>query len=192
MLFRSNNMEAFFRATFDTWRDYKRTDRQVAYVGYSPIIGVDGEKIIQDLPHGHVLHVVRNPWSAYADTKKRPVPMSLESYMLCWNVNQYYALLGRKKYPGRYHVVRTEDVMADSTKALTPVLEAMGLEGAESLATPTFNGEPLTQVYPWGTIRTPTPEANKATAEELSGEEIDSIRTLTWQYQEVLGYTNFI
>ena len=116
--FMNDHMEAFFRATFDAWKDCRRSGREKVWVGYSPIIGVDGEKIIQDLPHGHVLHVVRNPWSAYADTKKRPVPMSLESYMLCWNVNQYYALLGRKKYPGRYHVVRTEDVMADSTKAM--------------------------------------------------------------------------
>ena len=30
-----------------------------------------------ELPGAHFLHVVRNPWSAYADTKKRPVPLSL-------------------------------------------------------------------------------------------------------------------
>ena len=67
-----NNVAAFFRATFDAWKDYQRTGRETVYVGYSPIIVVDAEKILRDLPQAHVLHVVRNPWSAYADTKKRP------------------------------------------------------------------------------------------------------------------------
>src|SRR5215207_4087760 len=67
---RASNVEAFFRATFDAWKDYRRTDEQEVYVGYSPIIAVDADKILSDLPQAHFLHVVRNPWSAYADTKK--------------------------------------------------------------------------------------------------------------------------
>ena len=67
---RGNNIAAFFRATFDAWKDYNRTGNEVVYVGYSPIVVVDTEKILSDLPQAHVLHVVRNPWSAYADTKK--------------------------------------------------------------------------------------------------------------------------
>src|ERR1051326_5956110 len=57
----ANNMAAFFRATFDAWKNYRRTGREQVYVGYSPIITVDGEKILRDLPNAHVLHVVRNP-----------------------------------------------------------------------------------------------------------------------------------
>ena len=82
-------------------------------VGYSPIIVVDADKILNDLPQAQVLHVVRNPWSAYADTKKRPVPLSLAHYMLGWTLNQYYALLFRERFPGRLHIVRAEDVMGD-------------------------------------------------------------------------------
>ena len=74
---RANNMAAFFRSTFEAWKDYKASGRESFYVGYSPIIGIDGEKILSDLPQAHVLHVVRNPWSAYADTKKRAVPLPL-------------------------------------------------------------------------------------------------------------------
>jgi hypothetical protein len=85
---RASNVEAFFRATFDAWKDYRRTGRESVYVGYSPVVVVDAEKVLADLPDAHVLHVVRNPWSAYADTKKRPVPLSLSSYLLCWTLNQ--------------------------------------------------------------------------------------------------------
>jgi hypothetical protein len=189
---RANNVQAFFRATFDAWKDFNRTGRESVHVGYSPIITVDGEQILRDMPEAHVLHVVRNPWSAFADTKKRPVPLSLTHYMLGWTLNQYHALLLREKYPDRMHLVRIEDVMADSSKTLGAVCEALGLETAESLKVPSWNGAPLEEVYPWGTIRRATPEANRATAEELSVQERDEIRARTWQYLEVFDYKSFI
>ena len=189
---RANNVAAFFRATFDSWKDYRRTGREQVYVGYSPIIGVDADKIVNDLPRAHVLHVVRNPWSAYADTKKRPVPHSLANYMLGWTLNQYFALLYRQQFPGRVHIVRAEDVMRDPVRALAPVLSALGLDPAELLPVPSWNHQPLEQVYPWGTIRTPTPEANRATALELSAAEIDEIRSRAWQYLDVFDYPRFL
>ena len=99
-------------------KDYVRIGEEEVYVGYSPIVVVDADTILNELPRAHVLHVVRNPWSAYADTKKRPVPLPLETYMLGWTLNQYYALLNREKHPERMHIVRLEDVLADPTEAL--------------------------------------------------------------------------
>jgi hypothetical protein len=189
---RGDNMAAFFRATFDAWKDYKRTGEQVVYVGYSPIIGVDSDKILTDLPQAHVLHVVRNPWSAYADTKKRPMPLSLHHYMLGWTMNQYYALYFKERFPDRMHIVRAEDVMADSYRTLGEVCTQLGLEPAESLRKPTWNGSELEEVYPWGTLRKVTPEANRATAAELSQEERDKIRAYTWQYLDAFDYKRFI
>jgi len=189
---RASNVAAFFRATFDVWRDYRRSDREEVYVGYSPVIAVDGDKILDELPGAHVLHVVRNPWSAYADTKKRPVPLPLPAYMLGWTLNQYHALLFRERYPDRFHIVRAEDVMADARAALAHVLDALGLEPDDALAQPSWNGTPLAEVYPWGTIRSPTPEANAATARELSRDEQEEIRRRAWQYLEVFDYSGVL
>jgi hypothetical protein len=189
---RPGNVAAFFRATFDAWKNYQRSGREQVYVGYSPIIGVDGEKILQDLPSAHVLHVVRNPWSAYADTKKRPVPLSLANYLLGWTLCQYHALLYRRRYPERFHIVRAEDVMADSRAALGPVCEQLGVSVADSLATPSWNGQPLEEIYPWGTIRTPTSTANFAAAAELAADERVAITDRAWQYLEVFGYEEFL
>lgn len=186
-----NNVAAFFQATFDAWKDFNRSGSESVWVGYSPIIGVDGERILAESEGSHVLHVVRNPWSAYADTKKRPVPLSLRDYMLGWTLNQYYALMLSRRHPDRFHVVRAEDVMEDSVKALTPVCEAVGVGVADSLSKPSWNGIELEEVYPWGTIRKATPDQNRATAEELSKEERDEIRERTWQYLEPLGYDKF-
>ena len=186
------NVAAFFRATFDAWKDFKRSGREEVYVGYSPIITVDADKILRDLPGAHFLHVVRNPWSAFADTSKRPVPMSLENYMLGWTLNQYYAVLFKEKYPDRMHIVRTEDVMRDSKTTLGAVCEKMGLEVSDSLTKVTWNGNELKEVYPWGTIRTPTPEANLATAKELTTAQIDEIRLRTRAWLETFDYKSFI
>src|SRR5207249_4837366 len=81
-------VEAFFRATSEAWTDRKRSDSESVHVGYSPIIGVDAGAILQDLPGSHILNVVRNPWSAYADTKRRPVPLSISHYTTGWCVHQ--------------------------------------------------------------------------------------------------------
>lgn len=188
---RPNNMAAFFQSTFDAWKDYKRTGQEVFYVGYSPVIVIDADKILNDLPNAHFLHIIRNPWSAYADTKKRAVPLSLEHYCLAWNLNQFYAQQFQRQFPGRFHIIRTEDVMNNSLEVLGALCKKLGLETNEALKEPTWNGGKLNEVYPWGTIRTPTLKANKATALELSVEERDRILSLTQQYHDVFGYKDF-
>ncbi len=189
---RPDNIAAFFRATFDAWKDFRRTGRESVHVGYSPILVVDAGKILAELPGAHFLHVVRNPWSAYADTKKRAVPLSLRHYMLGWTINQYHALMLRERHPDRLHVVRAEDVMRDPSGTLGGLCEKLGLEPADSLRTPSWNGTPLEEVYPWGTIRRATPEQNLATARELSDGERAEIRSSTWQYLDVFDYKNII
>jgi hypothetical protein len=189
---RGANVAAFFRATFETWKDCRRSGREQAYVGYSPIIVVDAEKILADLPHAHLLHIVRNPWSAYADTKKRPVPMRLADYMTAWAVVQRMARVQAKLHPGRVHIVRYEDLIAAPELALASVLEAMQLDPRALDPRPTWNGAPLDEVYPWGTIRTPTPEANRATAHELSQAEAEEIEIRADLALDAFGYRGFL
>jgi len=189
---RGGNVAAFFRATFDAWKDYSRSGQEEFYVGYSPIIAVDADKILRDLPHAHVLHVVRNPWSAYADTKKRPVPMSLERYLTAWATTQYHALTYRSLNPDRVHLVRFEDVVADPQGALGKVCSKLGLQPSSTLRQPTWNGGALEEVYPWGTIRKASPEANKATAQELAKDEIETIRVWAQPFLEALDYKGFL
>ncbi|MDR3635711.1 MAG: sulfotransferase [Isosphaeraceae bacterium] len=189
---RTENVMAFFRATFDAWRDYRRTGRESVYVGYSPILVVDAETILTELADAHFLHVVRNPWSAYADTKKRPVPLSLRHYLLGWTLNQYHALLAKQRFPDRMHIVRVEDVMRDPFETLGFLCNKLGLEEADSLRLPSWNGTPLEEVYPWGTIRRATPEQNLATARELSDEEQSAVRAYAWQYLDVFDYQSIL
>jgi hypothetical protein len=188
---RGNLVEAFFRASAVAWKDYRLSGREWMHVGYSPIIGVDADKIVADLEHGHVLHIVRNPWSAYADTKKRAVPLPLAHYIMGWCVCQQAALTYAALHPGRVHIVRFEDIVVDPVRVLGDFLGKIGVGRSPSLAKPTWNGTALPQVYPWGTIRTPTAEANRATAEELTTMERREIECRTRPFLDALGYASF-
>ncbi len=185
---RGNLVEAFFRASAEAWRDRASSGRETVHVGYSPIIGVDADKIVADCEGAHVLNVVRNPWSAYADTKKRAVPLSIAHYTTAWSVHQQHALAFAARFPGRVHVVRYEDVVADPVATLSAVLARLGVGSAPSLATPSWNGRALEQVHPWGTIRTPTPQANEAAAAELSAAEREEIRARAEPFLAPFGY----
>jgi hypothetical protein len=98
----------------------------------------------------------------------------------------------RELFPGRVHVLRLEDILGDSRTELGELCGKLGLDAADSLATPSFNGNPLEQVYPWGTIRSATTDANRKTAEELSASERDEVRTRAEPYLERLDYKSFI
>ena len=189
---RAANVAAFFRSTFEAWKDCTKTGGEQVFVGYSPIVTVDADKMLADFPKGHFLHVVRNPWSAFADTKRRPVPLAMKAYMLGWTLCQYHALMFREKFPDRMHIVRFEDLLDDPKSALGVVCAKMGLERTDSLGSPTWNGKVLEEVYPWGTIRKATPEANRATARELSKGEAEEIRLLAEPYLAPLRYKDFL
>ena len=191
-LSRANIMEAFFRATFTAWKNYKETGKEKAWVGYSPIIGVDGDKIIEDYKgNGHVLHVIRNPFSAYADTKKRAVPLSIAHYMTGWVMCQYFSLIFAEKYPDHYHIVRFEDLVKDKVGTLSKVLKKVGVGSSKTLGVPSWHGEELKEVYPWGTVRIPTEEANLKTAKELNKDEIKEIYARTKDYIDILKLNDF-
>jgi hypothetical protein len=166
-LSRGNIVAAFFEATFKSWTNLNRSGREEAYVGYSPVIGFDGQKILNDFPLGHVIHVVRNPWSGFADTAKRPFPLSAERYAWTWAMMQHHALVFAGKFPERFHIVRFEDLVADRRGTLGELANKLGITWDDALLTPSWNGQKLEQVYPWGTIRMPTTEANIATMNEL-------------------------
>ncbi len=187
---RGNLVMAFFRATFDTWKNVQRTGKETTYLGYNPVQGIDTEKILSDLPEGQVLHVVRNPYSGYADTKKRPFPLSLSRYTWTWSIMQHMALTFAERYPDRFHIMRFEDMVADPKKTLGDLAAKLGLSYSETLLYPSWNGVKLEEVYPWGTVRTPTTEANIATMNELSAAEKAEVKSLASVMIKQFGYSD--
>src|SRR5262249_13697383 len=168
---RGHLVEAFFRSTFETWQNHNKSGKQHVYVGYNPVQVFDTEKIFADVPSSHVVHVVRNPYSGYSDTKKRPYPLSLARYVWTWNLCQHMALTYAEKYPKQFHIVRFEDIVADPKTTLSKLCSKLGIAWSDACLAPSWNSEPMKQVYPWGTIRIATPEVNVATMNELTADE---------------------
>ncbi|HVA20904.1 MAG TPA: sulfotransferase [Candidatus Micrarchaeia archaeon] len=189
---RPHNVHAFLRATMMAWRNRLGTSPDPVIVGYSPIITVDSTTILSEVPEAQFVHVVRNPWSAYADTKKRPIPLPLAHYVFGWVTTQLAALHAVRTFPNRVHVVRFEDVVREPIEVLGRICSALGLNPAASLATPTWNGAALPEVFPWGTIRTPTEEQNRATAAELSRAECAAIAARADPLLATFGYQAFL
>lgn len=189
---RANIVAAFFQSTFDTWTNLNRSGHEHIYVGYCPAIGLDGDRILADFPNGHVVHVVRNPLSAYAETKRRPFPHSLQRFIMSWNILHSVALAYANRYPNNYHMLRYEDLVSDPRATFMALCQKLNIEFSETLLYPSWNGVELEQVYPWGTIKFPTVEANIAAAKELSQQERDEIRSLTAVMCKVLGYEHWL
>lgn len=187
---RANIIEAFFRATFGSWQNLKRSGKERIYVGYSPIIGVDGDKIIADFPTAHILHVVRNPYSAYAETKYRPFPLSLERYVITWNLVQHIALMYTRCFPNNFHIIRYEDFLQDPKQYAQTICQKLNISFSETMLYPSWNGKPLENVYPWGIINEPTKQENQDRIEELSDEEKAKIKNLSAVMLKELGYEN--
>lgn len=185
---RANIVQAFFQATFMAWKDYNTSGKEIAYVGYSPIIGIDAEKIFTDFPNGHIIHVIRNPYSAYSDTKKRPVPYSISRYVQTWSIVQLLALHFADLYPDNFHIVRFEDLVADPKKLFKSLTKKLGISYEKTLEYPSWNGRKLDGIVPWGTIRIPTPKSNMKTMEELSRVEYREIKMRTQTMNKILRY----
>ena len=90
------------------------------------------------------------------------------------------------------HIIRLEDTLANPYKTLSVFCKKLGVAPSESLKTPTFNREPLPEVYPWGTIRRASTEANRTTALELSKDEIKEIQLRAWQYLTIFNYEKLL
>lgn len=165
---RRDYIEAFFRSTFAAWSNRAASGTETHYVGYSPPILFGADAFFRDFPEGHMVHVIRNPFSGYADTLKRPFPRSLEAYCQLWNLTSLTALTYARKYPGRFHLVQYEMLVADKEKTMRALLTALGLPWSDAVMYPSFNGVKLDPICPWGTIKAATTEANDATALELT------------------------
>ncbi len=189
---RANLVAAFFEATFKAWKNYNKSGKENAYVGYSPVIGFDAEMMLNDFPNGHMLHVVRNPWSGFADTSKRPYPLSVQRYAWTWTMIQHHALVFEKRFAGRFHILRFEDLVANPEAAMRDLAKKMGIAYNESMTYASWNGKKMEQVYPWGTVRTPTPEANFATANELNAAQKTELASIAGVMVNLLGYSDYL
>ncbi len=170
---RKDAVEAFFKSTFDAWENYYTEPKDdMFYVGYSPAIGIDSDRMIKDFPDIKIIHVIRNPFSAYRDTKRRPFPQPLSKYLISWNLYHSTVEMYAKMYPKNVKIVRYEDEVSDKNKFMREVAEFIGIPFEDSMLYPSWNGKEIKDdIAPWGTVLRSTEDYNAQIINELTQDE---------------------
>lgn len=181
---------AFFKSTFRAWKNYyTKCDDSKVYVGYSPAIGIDAGRMIKDFPNMKIIHVVRNPFSAYRDTKRRPFPQSIERYLITWNIYHSTVEMYAKMYPNNVKIVRYEDFVHDKEKFMKDVSNFINIKFEPSMLYPSWNGKKIeSNIAPWGTVLKSSEEYNEEIINELSQNEKNIIIAATKALAIHFGY----
>ncbi len=187
---RKKVIEAFFRSTFAAWENYYvKPNEDMTYVGYSPAIGIDADRMVRDFPDIKIMHIVRNPFSAYRDTKRRPFPQPLSKYLITWNIYHSTVEMYAKMYPDNVKIFRYEDLVADKEKFMKEAAKFIGVDFNESMLYPSWNGKEIKDmIAPWGTVLKSDEAYNSSIIEELSQEEKQQIVYATAALAKHFGY----
>ena len=166
-------IEAFFRSTFAVWKNYHaKVNPDSIYVGYSPAIGLDAERLVRDFPNVKVMHIIRNPFSAYRDTKRRPFPQPISKYLISWNIYHSTVEMYARMYPNNVRIFRYEDMVADKRIFMNNVAEFIEVEFEKSMLYPSWNGAEIKEsIAPWGTVLKSTAEYNQQVIDDLTDDE---------------------
>lgn len=166
-------VEAFFRATFVAWENYyTAVSADKIYVAYSPAIGIDSDRLVRDFPDVRIMHIVRNPFSAYRDTKRRPFPQPLSKYLITWNIYHSTVEMYARMHPDNVRIFRYEDLVGDKPKFMADVSRFIGVAFEPSMLYPSWNGREISEsIAPWGTVLKSTAEYNRAIIDELNDAE---------------------
>lgn len=188
---RRDVIEAFFKSTFKAWKNYygNCTEDDGVYVGYSPAIGIDAGRMIKDFPEMKIMHIIRNPFSAYRDTKRRPFPQTLERYMITWNIYHSTVAMYEGMYPENVKIFRYEDLVHDKKKFMNEVAKFVGVPFEESMLYPSWNGKEITtDIAPWGTVLRSDENYNASIIDELSDDERKQIKMASKALALHFGY----
>ncbi len=187
---RKEAVEAFYKSTFDAWKNYyTKANDQKTYVGYSPAVGIDSDRIIKDFPNVKIVHIIRNPFSAYRDTKRRPFPQPLSKYLITWNIYHSTVEMYAKMYPNNVKIFRYEDEVSDKENFMREVANFIGVKFSETMLYPSWNGKRIdTDIAPWGTVLRSTEEYNAKIIDELTDTEKNQIVAGTTALARHFGY----
>jgi hypothetical protein len=189
---RKNIIEAFFISTFKAWENYYTKNREnMIYVGYSPAIGIDANRMIKDFPNIKIMHIIRNPFSAYRDTKRRPFPQSLSKYLITWNIYHSTVEMYAKIFPDNVQIFRYEDIVSNKEKTMKEIAKFIEIEFSSTMLYPSWNGKEIKDnIAPWGTVLKSDEEYNKKIIEELTIKEKEQIIAATTALARYFKYDN--
>jgi len=186
---RETVISAYVQALFDSWRNRRRSGRERLYVGHCPVVVVDADRILTDCPGAHLIHVVRRPTSGFVDFRNRVPEMDIPSYCRKWALVNMVGYYFSQKYPERVATVCFDRLLDERVATLRGLCDWLGLAYDSGLEVPTWNGEPLHALYPFGGVREASIEREEACERSLSTQELAIIHAETRNVMQLYGWS---
>ena len=180
---------AYVGALFVAWRNRRWSGRERLYVGHCPVAVVDADRILTDCPGARLVHVVRRPTSGFVDFRRRVPEMDVGSYCRKWSLVNVLGFYFSRKYPGRVTTVPFEALLRERAATLRRVCAWLGVTYDSVLEVPTWNGEPIAELYPFGGVPVASIEHERECERSLSASERSVIAAETQAAMALYGWS---
>src|SRR5262249_46384854 len=141
------------------------------YLGHCPVIVVDADRLLAECPGARIIHVLREPASGFADMRRRVGEVSLPGYCRKWSVVNALGFAFAEKYPDRVTLVRLDRLIAAREAEMRRLAEWLGIAWDPALLVPTWNGEALAALGPFGGVPVVSAEHERTAAAGLGTAE---------------------
>ena len=168
---------AWLRSFFAAWHGGPSVgDRSI--VGHCPVLALDWDLVLADLPDAEMMHVVRSPFAVFGDTKQRRPGWRAEGFAERWSLVNAVAALHAVRRPDRFRIVHYETLVRDPGTAMAELAAWLGIEFDGALLAATWNGRPLRCMGPFGGIACRSAEHDRGNIDAL--DPVDRGVLATW------------
>ena len=162
---------AYVGGLFAAWRNRRGSGRERIYLGHCPTIVLDADRLLVDCPEARLIHVVRRPTSGFVDMRRRVPDMEVASYSRKWSLINMLGFYFAEKYPARMTTVRFDRLIEERAAELGRLCAWLGLGYDAVLEVPTWNGEPLARLWPFGGVPVVSAAHERECEDSLSFED---------------------
>jgi len=162
---------AYVGGLFAAWRNRRGSGRERIYLGHCPTIVLDADRLLVDCPEARLIHVVRRPTSGFVDMRRRVPDVEVASYCRKWSLINMLGFYFAEKYPARMTTVRFDRLIEERAAELGRLCAWLGLGYDAVLEVPTWNGEPLARLWPFGGVPVVSAAHERECEDSLSFED---------------------
>ena len=178
---------AYVQGLFGAWRNRRASGRERLYVGHCPVIVVDADRVLADCRGARIVHVVRRPTSGFVDFRRRVPDADVLSYCRKWSLVNVLGFVFSRKHPARVATIHLDELLAERAATLRRLCDWLDLAYDAALEVPSWNGEPLAALPPFGGVPVASLEHEAACEAELSKAERDVITAETGGVMRLYG-----
>ncbi|WP_137045776.1 sulfotransferase [Pseudolabrys sp. FHR47] len=164
-------VSAYVAALLDAWRERRTSGQERFVLGHCPAIVLDADLILAEMPAARMIHVVRSPVGGFVDMRRRRPEVDLAAYCRKWSMINTLGFAYAGKYPARVKTLRFIDLLNDRRATLEATCSWLGLSWDDGLMAPTWNGQPLAAMHPFGGVPEISSAHERACFDALSADE---------------------